>query len=64
MVAELEHTVAGKIRVLGIPTKLSETPGEVKLPPPILGEHTEEILRDLLGQPPEAVESLREQGVI
>ena len=64
MVVEIDHAKTGVLKMMGIPVKLSETPGEVKLPPPILGEHTEEILRDLLGQPPEAVESLREQGVI
>ena len=64
MVVEIDHAKTGALKMMGIPVKLSETPGEVKLPPPILGEHTEEILRDLLGQPPEAVESLREQGVI
>ena len=48
MVVELEHMVAGKVRVLGIPTKLSETPGSVKNPPPALGEHTDKVLEELL----------------
>tara|TARA_B100000959_G_scaffold259860_1_gene295825 strand:- start:1490 stop:1684 length:195 start_codon:yes stop_codon:yes gene_type:complete len=48
MVVELEHMVAGKVRVLGIPVKLSETPGSVKNPPPALGEHTDKVLEELL----------------
>jgi len=64
MVIEIEHATTGTLKMMGIPVKLSETPGNVKLPPPILSEHTEEILRDLLDQPPEVMKSLREQGVI
>jgi formyl-CoA transferase/CoA:oxalate CoA-transferase len=44
MLVEIDHPVAGKIKVPGIPVKFSETPGTIRLPPPILGQHTEEIL--------------------
>jgi formyl-CoA transferase/CoA:oxalate CoA-transferase len=47
MIVPLEHPTAGTIRVLGIPPKLSETPGQVRTPPPRLGEHTDAILREL-----------------
>jgi crotonobetainyl-CoA:carnitine CoA-transferase CaiB-like acyl-CoA transferase len=47
MVVEMEDKLRGKIKMLGIPSKLSETPGEIRLMPPMLGEHTEEILTDL-----------------
>lgn len=47
MVVEIDHPKAGKIKVTGIPVKLSDTPGEIKYPPPLLGEHNEEVLRDL-----------------
>ena len=46
MEVTLEHPVEGTIRALGIPVKLSDTPGEVRRPAPLLGQHTEEILRD------------------
>jgi crotonobetainyl-CoA:carnitine CoA-transferase CaiB-like acyl-CoA transferase len=46
MVVELEHPVEGTVRALGIPIKLSETPGEIRRPAPLLGEHTEEVLRE------------------
>jgi crotonobetainyl-CoA:carnitine CoA-transferase CaiB-like acyl-CoA transferase len=47
MVVDLEHPVCGSIKVTGIPTKLSKTPGKVSLPPPVLGQHTNEILASL-----------------
>ena len=46
MEVTVEHPVEGTIRALGIPVKLSDTPGEVRRPAPLLGQHTEEILRD------------------
>ena len=47
MVEEIEHRVEGRIRTLGFPVKLRETPARVRRPPPQLGEHTEEVLREL-----------------
>jgi crotonobetainyl-CoA:carnitine CoA-transferase CaiB-like acyl-CoA transferase len=46
MSVELEHPVEGTVRVLGIPVKLSDTPGAVRRPAPLLGEHTDEVLRE------------------
>ena len=64
MVREIEHAVAGAIRVTGVPIKLSETPGAVRTPPPLLGEHTDTILRDLAGLSALEISSLREKGAI
>ena len=47
MLKELPHSKAGKVKVTGIPVKLLDTPGELRTGPPLLGEQTEEILRDL-----------------
>jgi crotonobetainyl-CoA:carnitine CoA-transferase CaiB-like acyl-CoA transferase len=47
MVAELDHPAAGPMRTLGIPVKLSETPGALRRPAPRLGEHTAEVLAEL-----------------
>jgi len=47
MVHELTHPKAGNIKVTGIPIKLSDTPGEILTAPPVLGQHSEEILKNL-----------------
>jgi crotonobetainyl-CoA:carnitine CoA-transferase CaiB-like acyl-CoA transferase len=47
MVVEIEHPVEGTLKALGIPVKLSDTPGAVRRPAPLLGEHTEEVLREV-----------------
>lgn len=44
MIQEVEHALAGAMRVLGIPIKLSDTPGSVRSAPPTLGQHTDAIL--------------------
>ena len=49
MIVEVEHPVAGKMKFAGNPIKLSATPGEVTVPAPTLGQHTDIILKDLLG---------------
>ncbi|MFC0270477.1 CaiB/BaiF CoA transferase family protein [Metabacillus herbersteinensis] len=61
---ELEHPRAGKVKMTGIPIKLSETPGAITSPPPILGEHTIEILRDTLHLTEGKIASLIESGAI
>ncbi|HEX9206134.1 MAG TPA: CoA transferase [Candidatus Deferrimicrobiaceae bacterium] len=52
MVVEMLHPSAGKVRLIGSPLKLSGTPVEYRLAPPLLGEHTESVLRDLPGGTP------------
>jgi len=64
MILESEHPTAGTVRLTGFPYKLSGTPAEIHRPPPLLGEHTEEVLTDLLGYSAEGVASLREKGTI
>ena len=59
MIQEVEHAVAGAMRVTGVPVKLSSTPGSVRTPPPTLGEHTIEILRNDLGMSEADIEALR-----
>ena len=64
MVEAVEHPAAGALRLLGIPFKLGGTPASVRRPPPTLGQHTEEILRDELGLGAARVAELRAQKVI
>jgi crotonobetainyl-CoA:carnitine CoA-transferase CaiB-like acyl-CoA transferase len=63
MVVEMEHPVEGTVRGLGIPVKLSETPGEIRSPAPLLGQHTEETLAEL-GYSRAEIADLRERIVI
>ncbi len=62
MVVELRHPKLGRIRQMGVPVQLSATPGRVVRPAPMLGEHTEEVLREY-GFGPEEVAELRAKGV-
>jgi len=64
MVVEVKHPTAKKLKLIGIPVKYSETPGSVRLPPPLLGQHTEEILSDLLGYSKEEIGALRQEGIV
>ncbi|SDE68911.1 CaiB/BaiF CoA transferase family protein [Sporomusa acidovorans] len=49
MIVEVEHPVAGKLKMPGVPVKMSQTPGGVNRPAPLLGQHTGEILQEMLG---------------
>ena len=64
MVTEFEHPVAGPLRVVGTPLKFSDTPAEIRTPPPTLGQHTDRVLTNDLGLPPARVAALRAEGVI
>ena len=63
MVVEMTHPVEGVIKGIGIPVKLSDTPGSVRRAAPLLGADTDAVL-DRLGYSPEQVAELREHGVI
>lgn len=63
MIQSVEHATAGMLKVVGVPIKLSETPGSVRTAPPTLGQHTTAILRELqIGD--EEIERLRAERVI
>ena len=61
---ELDHPVAGKLPTVASPMRFSATPVEYKLAPPVLGQHTEEILRGLLQLDGAAIARLRAEGTI
>jgi len=63
MVVELQHPVIGKTKALGVPVKMSETPGAVTLPAPTLGQHTVQLLTEV-GYSTDEIEALRQAGVI
>jgi crotonobetainyl-CoA:carnitine CoA-transferase CaiB-like acyl-CoA transferase len=61
---ELPHPSAGKVSLVRSPMRFSETPLEHRLPPPLLGEHTDEVLRGLLGRSDAQIAQLRADGAI
>ena len=61
MVVELDHPAAGRVNNLGVPVKLSATPGRVRTPAPTLGEHTESVLR-AFGVPGEQAAAILARG--
>jgi crotonobetainyl-CoA:carnitine CoA-transferase CaiB-like acyl-CoA transferase len=63
-VLDFAHPVHGETKVLGIPVRLSETPGRVRASAPEFGQHTEQILLDVLGYDWERITELREEKVI
>jgi crotonobetainyl-CoA:carnitine CoA-transferase CaiB-like acyl-CoA transferase len=64
MVEAVEHATAGTLKVLGVPIKLSDTPGRVRTAPPILGQHTTSVLQEDLHVPDAQIEALRRSHVI
>jgi formyl-CoA transferase len=61
---EVAHPTAGRVRVPGFPYKFSSTPAQVRLPPPLLGQHTEEVLEDVLGFSQGELARLREEEIV
>jgi crotonobetainyl-CoA:carnitine CoA-transferase CaiB-like acyl-CoA transferase len=64
MIARVEHATIGSLNLLGVPVKLSDTPGAVTTAPPTLGQHTDAVLRTSLGLTEAEITALREQGAI
>jgi crotonobetainyl-CoA:carnitine CoA-transferase CaiB-like acyl-CoA transferase len=64
MIQKLAHPKAGAITVMGVPIKLHATPGAVKTPPPTLGQHTDQVLKTLLGLKPARIKALRTEGAL
>lgn len=64
MITRIAHQITGTVEVPGVPIKLSETPGNVDAPAPSLGEHTTEVLTDVLKMSPDEVAKLKQDGVI
>ena len=64
MIVTLPHPKAGNLRVLGVPVRLHATPGKAATAPPLLGQHTERVLRTVLGVGKGEVARLRKGGVV
>jgi len=64
MVTTVEHPTAGAVKMLGIPFRFSDTPASIRRAPPLLGQHTEAVLREELGFSDTRIAELRTQKVI
>ena len=64
MVQEIEIPEIGKTKITGVPIKMSATPGSIRMPPPSLGEHTNQILKNYLNISNSEIEHLREKNII
>lgn len=61
---EMAHPLAGALPLVGSALRLSATPVEYRLPPPLLGQHTDQVLTSLLGMEPDELDRLRQSGVL
>ena len=64
MIVEYDHPQAGKVRLPGNPIKMSGMEGTISEPAPMLGEHTDDILANLLGLDAEKIAALRARGAV
>jgi crotonobetainyl-CoA:carnitine CoA-transferase CaiB-like acyl-CoA transferase len=64
MIETVAHPTIGALKLTGMPYKFSGTPASVRHPPPLLGEHTDEILQEELGLDAAAIAALRRDGVV
>jgi len=61
---DLPHPRAGTVPLVGMPIRMSDSPPDYRRPPPLLGEHTDEVLRELAGLDADAIAALRARGVV
>lgn len=61
---DMQHPAAGTLPLVASPLRLSETPVQYRLPPPLLGQHTEEVLAGLLGMQAAEIEALRRARIL
>lgn len=64
MVKEIEHPTCGPIKLVNTPVKYSYSEPSIRTPPPLLGQHTDEILKDLVKLDDDEIESLKREGVV
>ncbi|KXS93994.1 hypothetical protein AC578_3097 [Pseudocercospora eumusae] len=64
MVTEVDHPTCGPMKLVSPPVKFSHSQPSIRTPPPTLGQHTDELLTEMLGMKPNEVEALKSKGVI
>ena len=61
---QMDHPRAGKVTIVGVPMRLSRTPGSVRTPAPKLGEHTDKVMREFMNMSEERIAQLHRDGVL
>ena len=64
MVKEVEHPTCGPMKLVNTPVKYSYSKPSIRTPPPLLGQHTDEVLRDIVGMDGNTIKSLKIEGVV
>ena len=64
MVKEIEHPTCGPMKLVNTPVKYSHSTPSIRTPPPLLGQHTDEVLRELAGMSDADIQKLRGEGVV
>lgn len=64
MVKEIDHPTCGPMKLVNTPVKYSYSEPSIRTPPPLLGQHTDEVLRDIVGMDGGEIRGLREGGVV
>jgi len=64
MIQKIDHPACGSIKVLNPPVKYSKANPSVRSPPPLLGEHTEEVLLEVVGLDKERMQKLKSRNII
>jgi crotonobetainyl-CoA:carnitine CoA-transferase CaiB-like acyl-CoA transferase len=64
MIAEIPHPTIGTLKLTGAPIKYSATPPSIRRHPPLLGEHTDEVISEALGYSDDKIKALKEDGAV
>ncbi|MFT3800540.1 MAG: CoA transferase [Burkholderiaceae bacterium] len=64
VLVDMDHPSVGPVKIVGVPMRLSKTPGSVRTPSPKLGEHTEQVLNEMLGLSAAQIDELRKAGAL
>lgn len=64
MIKEMDHEFCGPIKMVNTPVKYSESKPSIRSVPPVLGQHTDEVLRDVLGMSEGEIEVLKREGAV
>ena len=64
MVKEVEHSACGTMKLVNTPIKYSYSEPGIRTPPPLLGQHTDEILKNIVGMDEDEIRNLKQEGIV